>query len=79
MQGEGTGNEPGCWKQGGGIQEKEQSGRTLSLGPENLEGWRGDPEGSNRLQRKVRSSILAMMPVRHPGMSGRMTGLGVQG
>lgn len=44
-----------------------KSRRTLSLGPEKLEGWRGDPEWRNRFRRKVRGSALAMMPVTHPG------------
>lgn len=37
------------------------------MGPEKLEGWRGDPERRNRFRRKVRGSALAMMPVTHPG------------
>ena len=45
------------------------------MGPEKLEGWRGDPERRNRFQRKVRGSALAMMPVNTQGMSGRKTGL----
>ena len=44
-----------------------QSRQTLSLWPEKLEGWRGDPEGRNRFQKKFRGSALATMPVTHPG------------
>lgn len=44
-----------------------QSRQTLSLRPEKLERWSGDPEGRNRFRKKVRGSALATMPVTHPG------------